>query len=42
VVGLVTVPPEARFLVFMLATRGQTRDTDRAWFDDAQLVKMDD
>ncbi len=42
VVGLVTVPPEARYLVVMLGTRGQSRDADRAWFDDAQLVKMED
>ena len=42
VVGLVTVPPEARYLVVMLATRGQSRDADRVWFDDAQLVKMED
>ncbi len=42
VVGLVTVPPEARYLVVMLGTRGQSRDADRVWFDDAQVVKMEE
>ena len=32
-VALVQVPPEAGYLIVMLATSGQTRATDRAWFE---------
>ena len=41
-VALVQVPPEAGFLVVMLGTSGQSRATDRAWFDDIQLIKIED
>ena len=36
----VRVPPEAGFMVIMLAASGQSHDTDRAWFDDLQVVQV--
>jgi hypothetical protein len=42
VLGRVQVPPEAAFLVVMLGSRSPTRPTDRVWFDDVQLVKVED
>jgi hypothetical protein len=40
--GEVQVPPGAVQLIFMLSVQGQLGESDRAWFDDVQLVKTDD
>ncbi len=40
--GEVQVPPGAAQLIFMLSVQGQLTESDRACFDDAQLVQTDD
>ena len=40
--GLVRVPDSAGELVLLLYVRGQASANDAAWFDDAQVVLMDD